>query len=59
MFQHPDVTMALAHDREHELIAEADKQRLLSRVLRNRRSKRPVRAPDLVALDTMARFALR
>jgi hypothetical protein len=59
MFQHPDVTMALAHDREHELIAEADKQRLLSRVLRSRRSKRPVRAPDLVALDAMSRFALR
>jgi hypothetical protein len=59
MFQHPDVTMALFHDRQNELVAEADRQRLLSRVRRSRHAKRPVRAPDLVALDTMSRFALR
>jgi hypothetical protein len=59
MFQHPDVTMAMANDRQHELIAQADKQRLLSHVLRSRRTKRPARAPDLVALDTTAGFALR
>jgi hypothetical protein len=59
MFQHPDVTMALAHDRQDELIAQADKQRLLSHVLRSRRTKRPARAPDRVALDTMTGFALR
>ena len=59
MFQHPDVTMALVHDRQHELVAEADRQRLLSRVRRSRHATRPVRGPDLVALDTMSRFALR
>jgi hypothetical protein len=59
MFQHPDVTMALVHDRQRELVAEADRQRLLSRVRRSRHAKRTVRGPDLVAVDTTSRFALR
>jgi hypothetical protein len=59
MFQHPDVTMALVRDRQHELVVEADRQRLLSRVRRSRRVTRPVRGPDRVALDTSSRFALR
>lgn len=33
MFQHPSVTLDLAHQREHELIAEADRQRRLTRIL--------------------------
>jgi hypothetical protein len=46
MFQHPDVTLTLAHQREHELIAEAERQRQLTRILhaniddeRDRRAK--------------------
>ena len=32
---------------------------LLSRIRRNRRAKRPTRAPDIVAMDAMSRFLLR
>jgi hypothetical protein len=34
MFQHPDVTLTVARERAHELRAEADRQRLLSQILR-------------------------
>ncbi|MEV4539965.1 hypothetical protein AB0J82_39960 [Asanoa sp. NPDC049518] len=33
MFQHPGVTLTLAHERAHELRAEADRQRLLAQIL--------------------------
>jgi hypothetical protein len=46
MFQHPDVTMALAHQREHDLIAEAERQNRLTRILRaSAEDERGARAP--------------
>ncbi|MBB2947736.1 hypothetical protein FB565_007507 [Actinoplanes lutulentus] len=45
MMMHPDMLLELVHDRQRELIAEADRGRLLARALkaRPRRTKKPVR----------------
>jgi hypothetical protein len=46
MFQHPDVTMALAHQRETERLAEAARQCRLTRILRANIANEPgARAP--------------
>jgi hypothetical protein len=37
MLIHPDLTLAMAHDRHRALIAEADRRRLLAAARRNRR----------------------
>jgi hypothetical protein len=37
MLIHPDLTLAQAHDRQRELIAEADRRRLLAVARRHRR----------------------
>lgn len=46
MLMHPDVLLDLAHDRHRELIAESDRERLLSmaRVARMARKARAARA---------------
>ncbi|MEU8239170.1 hypothetical protein AB0C07_13060 [Actinoplanes missouriensis] len=36
MMMHPEMMLALAHDRHRELVAEADRGRLLARALRTR-----------------------
>lgn len=40
MFPHPDIMLWLARDRQQELIAEADRDRLLTAALRHRRAAR-------------------
>ncbi|GLW33738.1 hypothetical protein [Actinoplanes regularis] len=40
MMMHPELMLTLANDRQRELIAEADRERLLASVLRLRRSKK-------------------
>ncbi|MEU4564314.1 hypothetical protein AB0F72_38525 [Actinoplanes sp. NPDC023936] len=42
---HPEMMMALAHERHRELVAEADRERLLARALRSRsrRNEKAVR----------------
>jgi hypothetical protein len=37
MFIHPDLVLAQAHNRQRELVAEADRHRLLKAARRNRR----------------------
>jgi hypothetical protein len=37
---HPDLMLALVHDRHRELIAEADRQRLLTSARRARRARK-------------------
>jgi hypothetical protein len=39
MLTHPDLALVQAHDRERELIAEADRRRLLVAARRHRRRK--------------------
>jgi len=40
MLMHPDLLLALAKDRRRELIAEADRERLLTIAFRARRGKK-------------------
>jgi hypothetical protein len=40
MFAHPEVMLRLAHDRNREMIAEADRERLLSAVRQARRGRK-------------------
>jgi hypothetical protein len=40
MMMHPDLVLAQAHDRHRELIAEADRERLLAIARRARRARR-------------------
>ena len=40
MFLHPDLQLAQFHDRERELIAEAEQHRLLATARRHRRQRR-------------------
>jgi hypothetical protein len=40
MFTHPDLILTMAHDRHRELIAEADKERLLTIARRARRARK-------------------
>lgn len=40
MMIHPDLMLAMAHDRQHELIEEAERGRLLAFALRIRRERR-------------------
>ncbi|GAA3918672.1 hypothetical protein [Actinoplanes auranticolor] len=40
MMMHPDLLLALANDRHRELIAEADRERLLTSARRARRARR-------------------
>jgi hypothetical protein len=40
MLMHPDLLLALANDRQRELIAEADRERLLTLAFRARRGKK-------------------
>ncbi|KUL29614.1 hypothetical protein [Actinoplanes awajinensis] len=44
MLMHPELMLALANDRQRELIAEADKERLLAGARRNRVSRRAGKA---------------
>jgi hypothetical protein len=47
MFTHPDLVLTMAHDRQRELIAEADKERLLATarlVRRGRKAKQVLQA---------------
>jgi hypothetical protein len=39
MLMHPDLVLAMAHDRHRELVAEADRERLLSVARRARRGR--------------------
>jgi hypothetical protein len=53
MLMHPDLLLAQANDRQRELIAEADRERLLSiarlaRRARRARQKAPVRGHPVV-----------
>ena len=61
MFQHPEVTLNLAHQRERELIAEAERQRRLTRILHaNIDDERDRRAPAKPAtLHPLVYWALR
>lgn len=43
MFQHPDLQMSLSSQRRNELIAEADRARLLHSVMRRRNRGRHTR----------------
>ena len=45
MWMHPDVLLDLAYDRRRELIAEADRSRLLTIARVARRSRRAGKAP--------------
>ena len=45
MWMHPDVLLDLAYDRQRELIAEADRSRLLTIAREARRSRRAGKAP--------------
>jgi len=57
MFQHPDVTLSVARERAHELRAEADRQRLLSQILRaNLADDEP--APTRRAAEPQPRFSV-
>ncbi|GAA4446387.1 hypothetical protein [Phytohabitans houttuyneae] len=54
MMMHPDLVLAQAHDRQRELIAEADRERLLATARRARRARRarqeaPVRGQPVAA----------
>jgi hypothetical protein len=40
MLMHPDLMLALAHDRHRQLIAESDKKRLLTLARRARRARK-------------------
>jgi hypothetical protein len=40
MLMHPDVMLTLAHDRHRELVAEAERERLLAGARRGRRTRR-------------------
>jgi hypothetical protein len=40
MLMHPDLMLALVHDRHRELIAEADRSRLLTSARRARRARK-------------------
>jgi hypothetical protein len=44
MLTHPDLMLTLAHDRHHELIHEADRQRLLARAREARAARRSGKA---------------
>ena len=61
MFQHPDVTMALANQRASELRAEADRQRRIANIrhvaVENERALRTPRKP--VTLHPLIFWALR
>ena len=67
MYEHPDLLMSLAHHHQRELLAEADRRRLLAEVLRGRRARgrhaRGAREPSPGEFATTARpagtFALR
>ena len=61
MFEHPDVTTALAQQRASELRAEADRQRRLTRILhRAIENERALRAPAKpVTLHPLVFWALR
>jgi hypothetical protein len=53
MMMHPDLVLAQANDRQRELIAEADRERLLAIARRARRGRRarqkaPVRGQPVV-----------
>ena len=57
MFQHPDVTLTVARERAHELRAEADRQRLVSQILRaNLAGDEP--APTRRAAKAQPRFSV-
>lgn len=43
MFMHPDLVLAQAHDRQRELIDEADRERLLATAREARRGRRAAR----------------
>jgi hypothetical protein len=57
MLMHPEMMLTLAHDRHRELVAEADRERLLSLARVTRRSRKargrsagaPAREPSAVA----------
>ncbi|MDQ7909828.1 hypothetical protein RB614_35560 [Phytohabitans sp. ZYX-F-186] len=54
MLMHPDLVLAQANDRQRELIAEADRERLLATARRARRGRRarqeaPVRGQPTAA----------
>jgi hypothetical protein len=49
LFPHPDLVMTPIRDSQPALVAETDRQRLLSPNRRDRRATRPIREPDLVA----------
>jgi hypothetical protein len=68
MYEHPDLLLSLAYDHQRELLAEADRRRLLAGVLRGRRGRRGrhargAREPSPGEFATAARpagtFALR
>ena len=67
MYEHPDLLLSLAYEHQRELLAEADRRRLLASVLRGRRGhrrhKRGAREPSPGEFATTARpagtFALR
>jgi hypothetical protein len=67
MYQHPDLLLSLAHDHQRELLADADRRRLLAAVFRGRRGHgrhaRGAREPSPGEFATKARpagtFALR
>ena len=45
MLMHPDLMLALANDRQRELIAEADRERLLTIARAAREARRARKAP--------------
>ena len=44
MYQNPELMLTLAHDHQRDLIAEADRTRLLARISRKRRNQRGAHA---------------
>lgn len=47
MLMHPDLMLTLAHDRQRELIAEADRERLLTSARVARGARRARKAPGV------------
>ena len=41
MYQHPDLMLTLANEHQRDLIADADRKRLLARIMRRRHGRRP------------------